>query len=165
MGYGNNEVVPSEFYPIELYHFAGFDQKGNFMKLRTKIWLTSQGILILTACIIQVTFYSAIKVGPILGTPKRAYWEIISRTEPVIPENILSENVGPELYDGRLPLRDGQVEVMNLSACRLAARQEEGLRGAFIGGIIVNLIYVVAFHGLLAYFEKSIRNAQKRETV
>ena len=135
------------------------------MKLRTKIWLTSQGILILTACIIQVTFYSAIKVGPILGTPKRAYWEVISGSDPVIPEDFLSSDVGPELYDGRLPLRDGQVEVINLSACRLAARQEEGLRGAFIGGIIVNLIYVVAFHGLLAYFEKSIRNAQKRKIV
>ena len=135
------------------------------MKLRTKIWLASQGILILTACIIQVTFYSAIKVGPILGTPKRAYWEVISGNEPVIPENFLSPNVDPELYDGRLPLRDGQAEVINLSACRLAARQEEGLRGAFIGGIIVNLIYVVAFHGLLAYFEKSIRNAQKRKIV
>ncbi len=135
------------------------------MKLRTKIWLASQGILILTACIIQLTFYRGIRVGPILGTPKRAYWEIISGTEPVIPEDILSLKVGPELYDGRLPLRIGQVEAINLSACRLAARQEQGLRVAFIGGIIVNLIYVVAFYGLLAYFEKSIRNAKKREIV
>jgi hypothetical protein len=135
------------------------------MKLRTKIWLVSQGMLILTACIIQLTFYRGIRVGPILGTPKRAYLEIISGTEPVIPEDILSLKVDPKLYDGRLPLRGDQVEVINLRACRLAARQEEGLRGAFIGGIIVNLIYVMAFYGLLAYFEKSIRNAKKREIV
>ena len=135
------------------------------MKLRTKIWLVSQGMLILTACIIQLTFYKSIRVGSILGTPKRAYWEIISGTEPVIPEDILSQNLDPELYDGRLPLKDGQVEAINLSAYRLAARQEEGLRLAFIGGLFVNLIYLVAFHGLLAYFEKTIRNAKKREIV
>ena len=135
------------------------------MKLRTKIWLVSQGMLILTACIIQITFYKSIRVGSILGTPKRAYWEIISGTEPVIPEDILSQNIDPELYDGRLPLKDGQVEAINLSAYRLVARQEEGLRFAFIGGLFVNLIYLVAFHGLLAYFEKTIRNAKKREIV
>ena len=135
------------------------------MKLRTKIWLVSQGMLILTACIIQITFYKSIRVGSILGTPKRAYWEIISGTEPVIPEDILSQNIDPELYDGRLPLKDGQVEAINLSAYRLVARQEEGLRLAFIGGLFVNLIYLVAFHGLLAYFEKTIRNAKKREIV
>mgnify|MGYP006115079049 CR=1 FL=1 len=135
------------------------------MKLRTKIWLVSQGMLILTACIIQLTFYKSIRVGSILGTPKRAYWEIISGTEPVIPEDILSQNLDPELYDGRLPLKDGQVEAINLSVYRLAARQEEGLRLAFIGGLFVNLIYIVVFHGLLAYFEKTIRNAKKREIV
>ena len=135
------------------------------MKLRTKIWLVSQGMLILTACIIQLTFYKGIKVGPILGMSKRAYWEIISRTEPVIPENILSQDVDPELYDGRLPLKDGQVEAINLSVYRLAARQEEGLRVAFIGGLFVNLIYVVTFHCLFIYFEKTIRNAKKREIV
>ena len=135
------------------------------MKLRTKIWLVSQGMLILTACIIQLTFYKSIRVGSILGTPKRAYWEIISGTEPVIPEDILSQNLDPELYDGRLPLKDGQVEAINLSVYRLAARQEEGLRLAFIGGLFVNLIYLVAFHGLLAYFEKTLRNAKKREIV
>ena len=135
------------------------------MKLRTKIWLVSQGMLILTACIIQITFYKSIRVGSILGTPKRAYWEIISGTEPVIPEDILSQNIDPELYDGRLPLKDGQVEAINLSAYRLAARQEEGLRLAFIGGLFVNLIYVVTFHCLFIYFEKTIRNAKKREIV
>lgn len=133
------------------------------MKLRTKIWLASQGILLLTACIIQLTFYRGIRVGPILGTPKRAYWEIISDTEPVIPKDILSLKVGAELYDGRVPVRSGQVDAINMSACRLAARQEEGLRVAFVGGIVVNLIYVVGFYGLLAYFKKSVRNIQKRE--
>ena len=135
------------------------------MKLRTKIWLVSQGLLILTACIIQLAFYRGILVGPILGTPKRPYWEIISRTEPVIPQDILALNIDPELYDGRIPLRNGQIEVSNLSAYRLAARQEEGLRIAFAGGLIVNLIYVVAFYALLAYFEKTIRKANKREIV
>ena len=133
------------------------------MKLRTKIWLASQGILLLTACIIQLTFYRGIRVGPILGTLKRAYWEIISDTEPVIPKDILSLKVGAELYDGRVPVRSGQVDAINMSACRLAARQEEGLRVAFVGGIVVNLIYVVGFYGLLAYFKKSVRNIQKRE--
>mgnify|MGYP003984912235 CR=1 FL=1 len=135
------------------------------MKLRTKIWLVSQGMLILTACIIQLTFYKGIKVGPILGTPKRAYWEIISEADPVIPEDILSLNVAPEFYDARIPPRTGEVEALNLRACRLAARQEEGLRIAFLGGLVVNLTYFVAFFGLLAYFEKTIRNAKKRKIV
>jgi len=122
-------------------------------------------MLIFTACVIQLTFYRGIMVGPILGTPKRPYWEIISGTEPVIPQDILALNVDAELYDARIPLRNGQIEASNLSAYRLAARQEEGLRIAFSGGLIVNLIYVVAFHCLFIYFEKTIRNAKKREIV
>lgn len=133
------------------------------MKLRTKIWMISQGMLVLTACIIQLTFYNGIKVGPILGTSKRDYWEIISGVEPVIPEDILSLNPAPEFYDGRIPIGVGQVEAMNLKAYRLAARQEEGLRIALLGGLIVNLTYFVAFCGLLAYFEKTIRNAKKKK--
>ena len=41
------------------------------MKLKTKAWLFSQGILLITALIIQLTFYREIKVGPLLGMPKR----------------------------------------------------------------------------------------------
>ena len=65
------------------------------MKLKTKIWLVSQGLLILTACIIQLTFYHEIKYGPILGMAKRPYWQIISDAEPTIPPEILAQGIGP----------------------------------------------------------------------
>ena len=63
------------------------------MKLRTKTWLVSQGLLVLTACIIQVTFYKAIRVGPVLGIPKRPYWDVISGVEPEIPAKFLSQKL------------------------------------------------------------------------
>ena len=75
------------------------------MKLKTKAWLVSQGLLIITALIIQLTIFRAIKVGPILGMPKRSYVEIILGDEPVVPESILSKNLPPEAYDARLPFQ------------------------------------------------------------
>ena len=56
------------------------------MKLRTKLWMVSQGLLIVTACIIQFTFYREIQVGPILGTPTRPYWDIIHKKGAVYPQ-------------------------------------------------------------------------------
>ena len=93
-------------YLIRLCQSGGFSTTYNAsMKLKTKIWLVSQGLLILTACIIQLTFYHEIKYGPILGMAKRPYWQIISDAEPTIPPEILAQGIGPELYDGRLPVR------------------------------------------------------------
>ena len=39
--------------------------------------MASQGLLVLTAVLIQLTFYREIKLGPLLGMTKRPYWEII----------------------------------------------------------------------------------------
>ena len=154
-----------DFIPLSFTIYILSHKKENLMNLRTKIWLVSQGMLLLTAFIIQITFYRGIEVGPILGTPKRPYWEIISGTEPVIPEDILSMGVDPEFYDDRIPVKPGQIESLNLRKNRLSARQEQGLRMALFGGLIVNLIYFFAFHILVRYFQKTIRNAQKREIV
>ena len=127
------------------------------MKLKTKLWLVSQGVLILTALIIQLTFYKSIKVGPILGMAKRSYSEIIKGTDIMIPQSILDQNLPPEAYDARLPLSKHQIEKANLSAYRRAAQQESGLRTAFWGGVFVNLIYFFAFHLLYFYFIRSIK--------
>ena len=154
-----------DFISLSFTTYILSHKKENLMNLRTKIWLVSQGMLLLTAFIIQVTFYRGIEVGPILGTPKRPYWEIISGTEPVIPEDILSMGVDPEFYDARIPVKPGQIESLSLRKNRLSARQEQGLRMAFGGGLIVNLIYFFAYHILVRYFQKTIRNAQKREIV
>lgn len=154
------DFIPLSFTISMLSH-----KKESLMNLRTKIWLVSQGMLLLTACIIQVTFYRGIEVGPILGMPKRPYWEIISGTEVVIPKDILTMGVDPEFYDARIPVKPGQIESLNLRKNRLSARQEQGLRMAFGGGVIVNLIYFFAYHILVRYFQKTIRNAQKREIV
>lgn len=135
------------------------------MKLKTKAWLVSQGLLLMTALIIQLTFYRAIKVGPILGMPKRAYADIISGVEPTIPESILAQNLPAEAYDARLPLSKDQIRKSNLAAYRRAAQQEHGLRTAFIGGIIVNILYFLAYHILYLYFSKTIQRHRKRATV
>tara|TARA_A100001388_G_scaffold216128_1_gene166655 strand:+ start:468 stop:869 length:402 start_codon:yes stop_codon:yes gene_type:complete len=132
------------------------------MKLKTKAWLVSQGLLLVVAFIIQVTFYRAIKVGPVLGMAKRPYVEIIKGEDLVIPESILSQNLPPEAYDARLPLSQAQIRKSNLAAYRRAAQQEEGLRTAFIGGVIVNVLYFFAYHLLFIYFTNSIKR-YKRE--
>jgi hypothetical protein len=130
------------------------------MKLKTKSWLVSQGLLILTACIIQLTFYREIQYGPIRGMPKRPYWEIIKGVEPVVPELLLG--LKPELYDARLPMSDDEAKRRNLTAYRLVARQEDGLRVAFTGGLVVNMLYLVLFHVLYSYFARAVRVAGKK---
>ena len=125
----------------------------NIMNLRTKAWLVSQGMLVLTACIIQFTFHREIQVGPILGTPTREYWDIINRVEPVIPRQFIEDNVPPELYDARLPMTSEEVLSRNLVAHRRAVRQEDGIRTALMGGVIVNILYFFAFHLLFFLFQ------------
>ena len=132
------------------------------MKLKTKAWLVSQGMLVLTAVLIQLTFYREIKFGPLLGMEKRGYWEIISETEPETPTYVLEKNLPPELYDARLPLSEDEIKTANLGAYHLSARQERGLRMAFAGGWIVNLIYFFAYHILVAYFSRAIDQAKKK---
>jgi len=129
------------------------------MKLKTKMWLVSQGVLVLTACIIQLTFYHEIQYGPFRGMPKRPYWEIIKGVEPVVPEAIIE--LKPELYDARLPMTDSEAKRRNLTAYRLAARQEDGLIVAFVGGFVVNGLYFVLFHVLFSYFTNAFRAAAK----
>ena len=126
------------------------------MKLRTKLWMVSQGLLIVTACIIQFTFYREIQVGPILGTPTRPYWDIIQKKEPVIPSHFIDQNVSVELYDARQKMSSNQVLDRNLVAHRRAARQEDGIRTALSGGIIVNILYLFIFHILYFYFKRTL---------
>ena len=68
------------------------------MSLRIKAWLVSQGLLLVTATLIQLTFYREIKVGPILGMEKRPYVDIILGKEPTIPDFVLDKNLPPKLY-------------------------------------------------------------------
>lgn len=131
-----------------------------FMKLKTKAWLVSQGMLIVTAIIIQLTFYKEIKVGPMLGMPKRDYWDIINKVEPEIPQYVIENNLIPKMYDARLDLSLDDIKKANLGAYRKAHRQESGLRMAFKGGLIVNFIYLLAYQILVRYFEKTIARAK-----
>jgi len=126
------------------------------MKFKTKAWLVSQGLLVLTAIIIQLTFYREIKVGPLLGMPKRPYLDIIQNVEPLVPDYAKDRNLKPEMYDARLPLSQDEIQAANLSAYRRAYRQEEGLRMALKGGFVVNIIYFVAYHLLVPYFTRSL---------
>ena len=147
------------FYKLINSNFAHFLYKIKIttMKLRTKLWIVSQGMLIITACIIQFTFYREIQVGPILGTPTRAYWDIIQNIEPEIPLHFIKEKINVELYDAREKMSSDQVLERNLVAHRRAVRQEDGLRMALGGGIIVNIIYFFVFHILYFYFRKIVR--------
>ena len=61
------------------------------MKLKTKVWLVSQSLLVLTAIIIQLTFYGEMKMGPLLGMSKRDYWDIIRNLEPEVPKYVLEK--------------------------------------------------------------------------
>jgi hypothetical protein len=126
------------------------------MKFKTKAWLVSQGLLILTAIIIQLTFYREIKVGPLLGMPKRPYLDIIQNVEPGVPDYAKDRNLKPKMYDARLPLSQDEIQAANLSAYRRAYRQEEGLRMALKGGFVVNIIYFIAYHLLVPYFTRSL---------
>ena len=126
------------------------------------MWLVSQGLLLVTAIIIQLTFYGGIKVGPILGMAKRPYVDIIQGTDPVVPESILAQNLPPEAYDARIPMSRDQVVKSNLGAYRKAAQQEHGLRTALIGGILVNVLYFIAYHLLYIFFKRSIERHKKR---
>ena len=135
------------------------------MSLRIKAWLVSQGLLLVTATLIQLTFYREIKVGPILGMEKRPYVDIILGKEPSIPDFVLDKNLPPKLYDGRLALSDDEVRKANLGAYRMASRQEEGLRVALWGGLIVNLLYLFAYHLLFRYFSHAVAEASKKRSL
>ena len=125
--------------------------------LKWKLWLVSQGLLVITVVIIQTVFHRAIEVGPILGMPKRPYAEIIFKVPVEIPEKFLNNKADPKIWDARLPMTKEESVRRNLSRYRLAYRQEEGLRTAFYGGILVNVLYFFAFHLGYAYFRRQIR--------
>jgi hypothetical protein len=127
------------------------------MKVKTKAWLASQGLLIITAVLIQLTFYREIKLGPLLGMTKRPYWEIISDRPPVIPEFIREKGLPPNLWDARLPLSEDEIRKAKLGGHKRAHRREDGLRTAFYGGCLVNGLYFVVFHTLCWYFAKQIK--------
>ena len=125
--------------------------------LKWKLWLVSQGLLVLTVVIIQTVFHRAIEVGPILGMPKRSYSEIIFKIPAAIPEKFLNNKADPKIWDARLPMTKEESITRQLRRYRLAYRQEEGLRTALYGGIVVNLLYFLAFHLGYAYFRRQIR--------
>jgi len=131
------------------------------MKLRTKAWLVSQGLLIITACIIQFTFHREIKVGPLLKTNTRDYWDIINKVEPQVPQFLIDLKLSPELYDARLPMTSDQVLARNLVAHRRAVRQEDGLRTALIGSAVVNILYFIGFHFLYFYIRRTLQRGAR----
>ena len=130
------------------------------MKLKTKVWLVSQSLLVLTAIIIQLTFYGEMKMGPLLGMSKRDYWDIIRNLEPEVPKYVLEKNLPPKMYDARLPLSPSEINSANLGAYRKAYRQEVGLRMAFKGGFVVNIIYLFGFHLLYFFFVRKLNKAK-----
>lgn len=127
------------------------------MKIKTKAWLASQGLLIVTAVLIQLTFYREIKLGPLLGTTKRPYWEIITDRPPDIPEFIREKGLPPRLWDARLPLSEDEIRKANLAGHRRAHRREDGLRTAFYGGWLVNGLYFTIFHLLYWYIPRQAK--------
>ena len=127
------------------------------MKLKTKAWLVSQGLLIITAVVIQLTFYREIKLGPLLGMTKRPYWEIITDQPPAIPDFIREKELPPKMWDARLPLSLDEIRAANLAGHRRGHRREEGLRTAFYGAWLVNGLYFGVFHLLCWRISAQIR--------
>jgi len=130
------------------------------MSLKTKAWLISQGLLVVTAVLIQLTFYREIKLGPLLGTIKRPYWEIITDSPPNIPEFVREKQLPPKLWDSRLPLTLDELRAAKLVGHRRAYRREEGLRMAFYGAWIVNGLYFLAFHTVYFLIVRSLKSAR-----
>ena len=128
------------------------------MKLKTKAWLVSQGLLIATALIIQLTFYREIKVGPMLGMPKRNYWDIINNVEPSVPQYAIENSLEPKLYDARLPLTQNEIE-KRISVLSESLSSGRGLRMALKGGLVVNTIYLFAFHIIYFLISRSLRKS------
>ena len=126
------------------------------MKIKTKAWLVSQGLLILTAVLIQLTFYREIKLGPLLGMTKRPYWEIIYDHPPDIPDFIREKGLPPKLWDARLPLSLDEIRAAKLAGHQRAHRRESGLRLAFYGGLIVNFLYFLGFHIICYQVSKAL---------
>ena len=102
------------------------------MKLKTKAWLVSQGLLVLTAVLIQLTFYREIKLGPLLGMTKRPYWEIIMDRPPAIPDFVREKQLPPRLWDARLPLSPDEIRAAKLAGAPKSPPQ----RGWFADGLL-----------------------------
>jgi hypothetical protein len=132
------------------------------MKIKTKAWLVSQGILVITALLIQITFYREIQLGPLLGMTKRPYWDIIYDRPPDIPDFIREKGLPPHLWDARLPLSVTEIRAAKLAGHQRAHRREEGLRTAFQGGLLVNGLYLVIFQALWWYIPRQVRPKEKR---
>ena len=128
------------------------------MKFKTKAWLVSAGLTNYYGCHYPAHIYREIKVGPLLGMPKRPYIDIIKNVEPDVPDYAKDRNLKPQMYDARLPLSQDEIQAANLGAYRKAYRQEEGLRMALKGGFVVNIIYFLAYHLLVPYFTRSLAN-------
>jgi hypothetical protein len=133
------------------------------MHLKIKAWLVSQGLLVVTAVLIQLTFYKEIKLGPLLGMTKRPYWEIISDRPPEIPDFIREKQLPPRLWDARLPLSLDEIRAANLIGHRRAHRRESGLRMAFYGALIVNGLYLVGFHFVYYQIRKNITLSSRKK--
>jgi len=127
------------------------------MRLKTKAWMASQGLLVLTAVLIQLTFYREIKLGPLLGMTKRPYWEIIYDLPPEIPDFVREKGLPPRLWDARLPLSEDEIRKAKLGGHRRAHRREDGLRTAFYGALLVNGLYLIIFHALWWYLPRQVR--------
>jgi hypothetical protein len=145
-----------------LHLYIELDRKKR-MHLKTKAWLVSQGLLVVTAVLIQLTFYKEIKLGPLLGMTKRPYWEIISDRPPEIPDFIRQKQLPPRLWDARLPLSLDEIRAANLTGHRRAHRRESGLRMAFYGALIVNGLYLVGFHFVYYQIRKSITLSSRKK--
>jgi len=133
------------------------------MKLKTKAWLVSQGLLVLTAVLIQLTFYREIKLGPLLGMTKRPYWEIIMDRPPAIPDFVREKQLPPRLWDARLPLSLDEIRAAKLAGHKRAHRREGGLRTAFYGAFLVNGLYFIIFHALCWYISRQITPRRHQE--
>ena len=71
------------------------------MKLKTKAWLVSQGLLIITALIIQLTIFFERLVGPILGMPKDPMWKSFLEMNQWFPKAFFQK-----IFHTRLMMRD-----------------------------------------------------------
>ena len=88
--------------------------------------------MILTAVLIQLTFYREIKLGPLLGTTKTTLLKLSTTTHPTFltlyEKKVFLQGCG--MLD--LPLSLDEIHTANLAGHQRAHRRESGLKGGFL---------------------------------
>ena len=132
------------------------------MRIKTKAWIVSQGLLVLTAVLIQLTFYREIKLGPLLGMTKRPYWEIIYDRPPDIPGFVREKQLPPKCGMPGSLCRNQRFVWLSWQGIEGHTEERKVYGQPFWGGWLVNGLYLILFHSLCWYIPRQAKATKQR---